>query len=116
MSVLIKGMGMPLTCSECRLAYDFMMCGVTGNRWYDQNNIDASFDSNNARLPDCPLREIPEKHGDLIDRSALSLRWKLKMIEEREIQIYGGTSWGVAGCIAAIDGTSAIIEAEGVDE
>ena len=113
MSVLIKGMQMPPTCSECRLAYDFMACGVTGNRWYDQDNIDAGFDSNEARLPDCPLKEIPEKHGDLIDRSALSLRGQLKMIKEAEIQIYGGASWGFVGkCITAIDDAPAIIEAE----
>lgn len=115
MSVLIKGMEMPPTCSECRLAYDFMACGVTGNRWYDQDNIDASFDSNNARLPDCPLKEIPEHHGNLIDRDALSLRWKLKMIEERLIQMFGGTSWEFDGCTSAIDNASVIIEAEGVE-
>lgn len=73
MSVLIKGMEMPPTCSECRLAYDFMACGVTGNRWYDQDNIDAGFDSNNARLPDCPLVELPEHHGDLVD--VKEIRW-----------------------------------------
>lgn len=71
MSVIVKGMQMPPTCSECQLAYDFMACVVTGNRWYDQDNIDAGFDSDNARLPDCPLKEIPENHGRLIDEDAL---------------------------------------------
>ena len=75
MSVIVKGMQMPPTCSECWLAYDFMACGVTGNRWFDQDNIDAGFDSNEARLSDCPLKEIPENHGRLIDADEMRNLW-----------------------------------------
>lgn len=114
MSVLIKGMGMPTTCSECQLAYDFMACGVTGNQWYDQDNIDASFDSNNARLPDCPLKEIPEKHGRLIDADRLMRVYEDRL--EKVIDRYGvdSSERGIlSGAIKLLMIELGIVEAEG---
>ena len=70
MSVLIKGMKMPKNCSECQLEYDQMRCSVVGFNWYGQDYIDIGFDPNFNKLPECPLIEIPNKHGDLIDRDA----------------------------------------------
>ena len=100
MSVVIKGMQMPKNCTNCGL-----MCALR------HFNI-----LNDNRPSNCPLVEIPEHHGQLIDRDALSLREKLKLIEEREIQIYGGVSWSFAWCIAAIEDAPTIIEAEGADK
>ena len=114
MSVLIKGMEMPPTCSECRLAYDFMACSVTGNRWYDQDNIDASFDSNNARLPDCPLKKIPEKHGKLIDADRLMRVYEDRL--EKVIDRYGvdSSERGIlSGAMKLLMIELGIVEAEG---
>lgn len=105
MSVYIKGMKMPEDCFSCPLKEEGF-CNITNayaGKIYERNS-------------DCPLVELPEHHGDLIDRDALSLRGKLKLIEERERQIYGGVSWSFVWCIAAIEDTPAIIEAEGAEQ
>lgn len=81
MSVLIKGMEMPSVCFECHLSYDCMSCIATGTKFW---NRDDAFDPDTARLPDCPLVELPP-HGDLIDREALAFEddiygWRDKKI------------------------------------
>ena len=55
MSVLIKGMEMPKSCSDCKLR---MAVGCCGNL------------PHNTRMPNCPLVEIPP-HGRLIDADKL---------------------------------------------
>ena len=62
MSVLIKGMEMPKCCGMCNAFFekgDGFSCTITDTEverlWYKRNK-------------DCPLVEIPSKHGDLIDR------------------------------------------------
>ena len=62
--ILIRGVEMPTTCSECYLCYDYMMCRPLGISFYSD---DESFDCCEERLKECPLVELPE-HGDLIDR------------------------------------------------
>ena len=104
MSVLIKGMQIPKNCRECPVALSGKYCRI--NKTY------TTYIELPIRPDHCPLSELPEHHGDLIDRDALSLRGKLKLIEEREIQIYGGVSWSFSGCITAINNAPAIIEAE----
>ena len=72
MSVIVKHMEMPKDCSECRLS-DYR--SLTGETWcYPADALIADnfraigFDGR----PDwCPLVELPEKHGDLIDRNKL---------------------------------------------
>ena len=61
MSVLIKGMDMPDSCGHC--------CMMTGT-FCDVLNIDVDpyYDGAKHRNVCCPLVELPEKHGDLIDR------------------------------------------------
>ena len=51
MSVIIKGMEMPMNCDECPLADSYLAC--------------------DAQSVDCPLVEVPTPHGDLIDRERL---------------------------------------------
>ena len=72
MSVLIKGMEMPESCFHCPLR---------NNICYEKEKVIR--DSMGRRLTvyelekifrvleDCPLVEIPSKHGDLIDRDEL---------------------------------------------
>ena len=105
MSVLVKDMDLPEDCFSCPLKEEGF-CNIT-------NAYAAQIYKRNS---DCPLVELPEHHGQLIDRDALSLRGKLKLIEEREIQIYGGVSWSFAWCIAAIEDAPTVIEAEGADK
>lgn len=65
MSVLIKGMDMPKSCSKCPwwdVKYGRTICGL----WDD--TIDIGVDEDTSRPKWCPLVEVPP-HGDLIDRN-----------------------------------------------
>lgn len=63
MSVLIKGMGMPRDCGECRFGYDGKCFAVSPiHRFF----VGDTFE--------CPLIEIPP-HGRLIDADALMDGW-----------------------------------------
>ena len=67
MSVLIKGMEMPTNCADCPLNYDQMACAVTWTRWWSDSMVIMNFDSDNERMPNCPLIEVPTPHGRLAD-------------------------------------------------
>ena len=71
MSILIKGIEMPVACFDCPCMQDL-------------SNIDEEYyicaaiehapeitDKNNGRLPKCPIVEIPTPHGRLIDENEL---------------------------------------------
>ena len=55
MAILIKGMEMPKNCGGC-----FLRVGQCSRRIYMEN-----------RPSDCPLVEVPEPHGRLIDADAV---------------------------------------------
>ena len=65
MTILIKDMKMPFTCLDCDFhkcaggVGDF--CSLTKRRQFRFKN----------RPKNCPLIELPEPHGNLIDRDAL---------------------------------------------
>ena len=61
MSVLIKGMNTPKRCFDC------MFCRSTLSGSFCIALHGLSVTSMGIRT-DCPLVELPEKHGDLIDR------------------------------------------------
>lgn len=66
MSVLIKGMDMPKSCSECELRYiaiglDFQ-CAISGE------TVDDFYET---RHPNCALVAISTPHGRLIDADEL---------------------------------------------
>ena len=69
MSVLIKGMKMPTSCSECALNYDCFKCIVTGTPFFDHEH---NFDDETTRLDNCPLVSVPP-HGRLIDANKIGL-------------------------------------------
>lgn len=54
MSVLTKGVTMPIDCDHCKFS-DINDC----NLWMPMDI--------GERHPECPLTELPEKHGRLID-------------------------------------------------
>jgi len=74
MGVYIKGMDMPKSCCDC----DIGVCIC--NRYYDPN-----FDINDTKIkrhPDCPLVEVKEPHGDLVDRAKLAHDMEFVMNDE----------------------------------
>ena len=72
MSVIVRGMEMPKSCSECPLNYDQMACDVTMTRWWSDTMVLMDFDSDKERLHDCPLIELPP-HGRLGDLDKLNI-------------------------------------------
>ena len=64
MSVLIKGMGMPEDCFSCPLKEEGF-CNITN----------AYAGEINERNSDCPLVELPEHHGRLIDADEMKNLW-----------------------------------------
>lgn len=85
MSVVVLGMDMPEDCDSC------FVPAWHCNLWL---RVDVG-----SRHEDCPLRSLPEKHGDLIDRDALlSAEWDWRDAEE------------------AIQNATAIVEAEGEND
>ena len=70
MAVLIKGMEMPKSCERCFIKPGYcpaiikrMKSDVPGYTWIPAN----------YRHEDCPLIEVPEPHGRLIDADALDI-------------------------------------------
>lgn len=57
MSIIIKGIEMPTTCGQCRIKN-----AIECDEWKLVRSVALD------RHRDCPLIEIPEPHGDLIDR------------------------------------------------
>lgn len=63
MSVIVKGMQMPKSCMECPM-FSGAGCKATMKMFSELTNVAV-------RVKGCSLVEIPEKHGDLIDRNKL---------------------------------------------
>ncbi len=80
MSVLIRGMKMPKDCPMCPFAHwtkvtdEFTGCDIVGGKKYARIK-DKEYANSSTRPDWCPLVELPEKHGDLIDRDALPFEY-----------------------------------------
>ena len=74
MSILIKGFEMPCECRECPMEMFYINCGETRcratNKLLAEDYKATPFDD---RPEWCPLVEVPEPHGDLIDKDALGI-------------------------------------------
>lgn len=66
MSTLIKSMKIPKRCIDCPFNSSSLYCSIT------HSEIDRD-DEYYDRLPDCPIVELPEHHGDLVDVN--EIRW-----------------------------------------
>lgn len=64
MSVLIKGMQIPENCAECPVALSGKYCRI--------NKTNATIRVLPIRPDHCPLVELPDHHGRLIDADALA--------------------------------------------
>ena len=111
MSVLIKGMKMPTSCSECALNYDCFKCIVTGTPFFDH---EQNFDDETTCLDNCPLVEIPP-HGRLIDADALRLLYDFsgyKPTGDMTEEEFDRLMYRLPVIRAIIDEAPTIIEAE----
>lgn len=111
MSVIIKGATMPGTCVDCPLfresAYGFDLCKGKGIGFVaeDAKWLDAT-------RPDwCPLVELPEKHGRLIDADDMERFMSDTVQGDIRQYPYSDTLWDMA--FKWIDSRPTIVEAEG---
>ena len=103
MSILIKGLIMPHCCDVCTFS-DWSNLHQTAScklHNYDPCFADHSREYTDKRANFCPLVEIPEPHGDLIDRAML----------DPDSDYEDGDFWAVS--VAQIKLMSPVIEAEG---
>ena len=91
MSVLIKGMKMPESCWECKIkeweeAHRVYICpfvGILDMYWLSK-----------GRLDECPLVELPEKHGRLVDLDELAKKMYHDAFEtDTELQKWESGCW-----------------------
>ena len=68
MSVLIRGMQMPGSCRKCQVMVG-TFCQILNI------DVDPFYDGETRRNRKCPLVEIPEKHGRLIDADEMNRLW-----------------------------------------
>lgn len=104
MSVLIKGIGMPETCDDCQFhryhSRGEYVCVATP-MFYPMNLAN----SKGIRKDWCPLVELPEKHGRLIDADELKTAFP-RCDNNMDIKI--------ASVMATVNHMPTIIEAEEV--
>ena len=120
MSVIVKGMEMPSDCCECRLMdYDL----YTGKTWCFPADAILAEDYNpigfDGRPDWCPLAEVKEPHGDLIDRDELNkcvLKWLPPDPCGREELEYPFETDICVSLLQEIERQPTIIEAEGAEE
>ena len=119
MSVLIKGMEMPSECRNCRM---MVYHENTGKTWCTP--ADAILAEEFKPVPFdyrphfCPLVELPEKHGDLIDKDEAMKRWGLDKAtkygnETAEQQHFSYSTMMMYEIVDILDDAPVIIEAEG---
>ena len=73
MSYIVKSRDFPKSCNECdepHLCCDFYYCGVGHQKDGRHLDVDEHY-LNKTKHPDCPLLELPKKHGRLIDADKL---------------------------------------------
>ena len=105
MSIIVKGMEMPTSCTECPCCRHDNWNGETAHQCNVSFITFGAEDENwiyNTRPNWCPLVEIPTPHGRLIDADELVRIWKGAMF---------------SGDIKPIvDARPTVIEAEGREE
>lgn len=110
MSVLIKGMKMPKSCSSCGFMYggcgDGYYCSLLKKTFDIWNEISVK------RAKGCPLVEVKEPHGRLIDADAFDERVRVAggMSEEELTEDFKD---GVQTVLYMLSKQQSIIEAEG---
>ena len=112
MSGIVKGMQMPSGCRECPLCQYYPMIGETRCRGTGEV-LASGFGTIkfSGRSEHCPLVELPEKHGRLIDADALiTKRGGLAVDSENIVELSPG--WTIP-LESVIDIEPTVVEAEG---
>lgn len=110
MSVLIKGMKMPNSCTTCKYSYSEPLLGIRRCKLTDlfiENDSDDFPES-------CPLVELPKHHGRLIDADRLMRVYEDRL--EKVIDRYGvdSSERGIlSGAMKLLMIELEIVEAEG---
>ena len=99
MGIYVKGARMPNCCLECML-YNGHGCKATMQMFHPITNVGVRVDS-------CPLVEVEEPHGRLIDADALADDLEYDAANEQDIYKANCASWLRSNC------NQTIIEAEG---
>lgn len=78
MSVIVKSMEMPKCCDVCQFSswsnlHQTACCRLMG---YEVGFDDFSFEYRIKRADFCPLVEVKEPHGDLVDRDELEKQFR----------------------------------------
>ena len=119
MSVIVLGMEMPDTCEECRISIEVgsdMHCPLlTGDSHRD---FGRKAECGLYSRPNwCPLRPLPEKHGDLVDKRAMMDEAKRisEMIDKSKRFSWQttGDGWYNWDVYALIDRQPTIVESDG---
>ena len=113
MSVIVKGMEMPVNCFRCPLDSGvwkpeqgpFILCR------YTKGKVDYDDVPTDRRLPCCGLKEMPEKHGRLIDADDMERFMSDTVQGDIRQYPYSDTLWDMA--FKWIDSRPTIVEAEG---
>ena len=114
MSVLIRGMDMPENCCQCEWHeyyggdYDWChACRKTGTMPIENAEI--------GRAEDCPLVELPPKHGRLIDEDAVidAIHERLHVLQTHSEFRKKHGDIDLLGVIPYIAKIQSVIEAEG---
>ncbi len=111
MSVLIKGMQMPKNCAECPVALSGKYCRI--------NQTYTTYIELPIRPDHCPLIELPEHHGDLIDRDTIEkavLKWMPPDPCGREEKEFPFETDICVSMMMEIEEQDTVIEAEGAEE
>ena len=111
MSLLIKGMDMPIDCASCDLSY---YCdgynggyGYSPSGWRCRRLNHIIKDGEETRPLDCPLSEIPTPHGRLIDADALTKALEKRWNVDDDQDFANKSVW------RELENAPTIVEAEG---
>lgn len=114
MSVLIKGMKMPIGCITCPcMSFGRDDCTMWC-KWLDEPLGEWSKRGGKWRHPDCPLVEVSTPHGPLIDEAALMLEFAEFVRASNNSDFAAVPNWNDA--VSLLGSAPTIIEAEEGEE
>ena len=104
MSILIKGMKMPNACCDCDLLPEEINWDEQWECPITEKIVHKYVEERKGKLQDCPLVEVPEPHGRLVDADFMK-ELGAKCIAKR-------CDDGVLLALGRIDDLPTVIEAE----
>ena len=108
MSVLINGMKMPDNCESCAFESGFGFCLAKSDNFCGYTNY--------RKRPEwCPLVELPEPHGRLIDENNVidAVHERLQTLQTHKEFIKKRGDIDLLGVLPYVSKIQAVIEAEG---